>query len=385
MTNEAKSKFESWSYWGYDKKFYRRCSDEICKHNYLVLIKALSVIIGIAFLNIPFFGHLVINTVACVVFSTIFVILSIIIIVSFRYGDFSQAKVWVRISVVSTFLFALSLTNPLIPVSATLMVFFLALPTAFILPKSHIYSFMAVSITIFYILDITTKGERAMADIILVTGCLIIGSIFGKTANQAKMDVMAKNFLLETDTRTGIRNTAYLNRIIKEMPSNNDIALAIFDIDYFKIINDSLGYAAGDRIICAVAEKLQEVLAKRDLEIIRRSDAGDEFIVIATGFNARNIHVITQECLNAIRDLPTEKIGVRKDYAERYGASVIPEKITQLSLSGGYSVLPPKTHVRGVLPEEELQTLQEEAENALHFAKESGRNRICRYEKETIT
>ena len=153
MTNEAKSKFESWSYWGYDKKFYRRCSDEICKHNYLVLIKTLSVIIGIAFLNAPFFGHLVVNTVACVVFSTIFIILSIIIMINFRYGDFSQAKVWVRVSAVSTFLFALSLTNPLIPVSATMMVFFLTLPIAFILPKSHIYSFMAVSITVFYILD----------------------------------------------------------------------------------------------------------------------------------------------------------------------------------------------------------------------------------------
>ncbi|WP_102958494.1 putative bifunctional diguanylate cyclase/phosphodiesterase [Mangrovicella endophytica] len=60
-------------------------------------------------------------------------------------------------------------------------------------------------------------------------------------------------------------------------PLPGSVAVLMFDLDLFKHVNDTLGHAAGDRLLCSVAERLRPILADA-LMFARLS--GDEFAVI---------------------------------------------------------------------------------------------------------
>ena len=82
------------------------------------------------------------------------------------------------------------------------------------------------------------------------------------------------------DNLTGLPNRAYFHEIVAECMVTGDrerlCALAIFDLDDFKSINDTLGHPVGDGLIYAIAEKLA-FFADDDVKISRFG--GDEFVI----------------------------------------------------------------------------------------------------------
>ncbi|MCU7844260.1 MAG: EAL domain-containing protein [Candidatus Thiodiazotropha sp. (ex Monitilora ramsayi)] len=62
----------------------------------------------------------------------------------------------------------------------------------------------------------------------------------------------------------------------------HEVAIMIMDIDRFKIINDSMGHAAGDELLVALAERLKQFTSRRD--ILCRF-AGDEFVFLFASKN----------------------------------------------------------------------------------------------------
>lgn len=97
--------------------------------------------------------------------------------------------------------------------------------------------------------------------------------------NEAKLAHLSTH-----DSLTGLPGRALLDDRIRmginaAIREKQGLSLMLLDLDGFKKVNDSLGHAAGDKLIKAIAERIQSV--------IRRSDTlaragGDEFALIMT-------------------------------------------------------------------------------------------------------
>jgi diguanylate cyclase (GGDEF)-like protein/PAS domain S-box-containing protein len=85
------------------------------------------------------------------------------------------------------------------------------------------------------------------------------------------------------DTLTNLPNRAlfmeHLNMAIKRGKRRTDYHFAVLylDIDRFKLVNDSLGHSAGDNLLNAFSERIQNSL--RDIDTLARL-GGDEFVIL---------------------------------------------------------------------------------------------------------
>ena len=87
------------------------------------------------------------------------------------------------------------------------------------------------------------------------------------------------------DHLTGLPNRAlFLDRAKRALdlgqPRGEGVAMLFLDLDRFKVINDSLGHEAGDRLLRATADRLAEAI--RPTDTLARF-AGDEFAVLCEG------------------------------------------------------------------------------------------------------
>jgi diguanylate cyclase (GGDEF)-like protein/PAS domain S-box-containing protein len=80
------------------------------------------------------------------------------------------------------------------------------------------------------------------------------------------------------DALTGCLNrAAILDELTAAASGGSGVAVLFFDLDRFKNVNDTLGHAAGDRLLVTVAERLRR--NTRDAHVGRLG--GDEFLVVA--------------------------------------------------------------------------------------------------------
>jgi len=126
-----------------------------------------------------------------------------------------------------------------------------------------------------------------------LTSTLGYDTAFVITDNGAYYGIGTVRDLLEVITRQQIQNAKhanpltllpgsvpindYINHLLAE---NQAFAVGYFDLDNFKPFNDAYGYSAGDDIIKAVADTLQQFIGK-DCGIVGHI-GGDDFIVVFT-------------------------------------------------------------------------------------------------------
>ena len=80
------------------------------------------------------------------------------------------------------------------------------------------------------------------------------------------------------DNLTGLPNRAYVNHQLREwLRANREVALLYIDLDRYKLINDTLGHAAGDKVLIEVAQRLRASIRPGDMA---GRMGGDEFVVL---------------------------------------------------------------------------------------------------------
>ncbi|WP_225826611.1 putative bifunctional diguanylate cyclase/phosphodiesterase [Streptomyces naphthomycinicus] len=104
------------------------------------------------------------------------------------------------------------------------------------------------------------------------------------------------------DALTGLPNrTLFFERLEKALNAaeGQRFGLCYLDLDGFKTINDSLGHAAGDRLLVEVADRLQSC-ATAPGEMVARL-GGDEFVALTTGPGTeRKVDELAERIMNAL-------------------------------------------------------------------------------------
>jgi len=100
------------------------------------------------------------------------------------------------------------------------------------------------------------------------------------------------------DALTGLPNRALLlDRIttaaLRARRAGTDLAVLFFDLDHFKQVNDTLGHAAGDRLLVAVTDRVRARLRAQDT--FGRL-GGDEFVIVLEGLERPSEAAVASVC-----------------------------------------------------------------------------------------
>jgi len=128
--------------------------------------------------------------------------------------------------------------------------------------------------------------QRIFTWVVTFSALIGIVLVYGTLRSHLKRDRLERHlrheYLASHDLLTGLANRKQLierlEAILLRMQRKNDVAAIVYlDLDGFKRVNDTLGHAAGDKILQVVAQRLQSVARKHD--VLARI-GGDEFAVL---------------------------------------------------------------------------------------------------------
>jgi diguanylate cyclase (GGDEF)-like protein/PAS domain S-box-containing protein len=113
----------------------------------------------------------------------------------------------------------------------------------------------------------------------------VVGTVHDITERKALEEKLEHQAL--HDPLTGLPNRAlFMDRLSHALSRakgrKSEVAILFMDLDNFKVINDSLGHRAGDRVLVAASKRIQSVLRPEDT-VARLG--GDEFILLLEGID----------------------------------------------------------------------------------------------------
>jgi diguanylate cyclase (GGDEF)-like protein/PAS domain S-box-containing protein len=205
-----------------------------------------------------------------------------------------------------------------------------------------------------------SENARAVLD---ENGNLLFFEGTVEDVTQNKLDQEKLQHLANHDPVTNLPNRLLMNDRLRQMMLNAQrahsiVAVALVDLDHFKLINDTFGHNRGDQLL--------QTMSHRMLACVRESDTvvrlgGDEFVLLLSGTErGEAVSQVVQRVLHAI---------ARPSRIEGRELSV--------SCSVGVSIFPRDGR--------DVQTLLRNADTAMYKAKEYGRNNFQFYSPEMNT
>lgn len=168
--------------------------------------------------------------------------------------------------------------------------------------------------------------------------------------------------LASIDGLTGIANRrnfdeTLLNEWQTCQTAHVPLSLIIFDIDYFKLYNDTYGHVEGDECLKKIATTASQIMENYDGLLARYG--GEEFVIILPNTDAT-------KALSIAENIRTYIESLQIPHQNSLTSSVVTSSV-------GVATCIPST-------ENSIEILLEQADKALYYAKNSGRNRVELYE-----
>jgi diguanylate cyclase (GGDEF)-like protein len=200
--------------------------------------------------------------------------------------------------------------------------------------------------------DEATDGERVLenGDIVRVGGA-ILKYLVGNDAEAQFFDEIYR--LTIYDGLTRVHNRRYLDEFLEREISRaarhgRPLALALLDIDHFKLLNDEHGHLVGDDVLRELALRVSRRVRKE--ELLARY-GGEEFAIVIPEMGLEKARLFCQRVCQEIGEEPFEMQGLRLTVTLSIGVAALEPDETRTQLVNG-------------------------ADEALYRAKDAGRNRV---------
>ena len=182
-------------------------------------------------------------------------------------------------------------------------------------------------------------GTMAL-NLLIFTGLLIL---YKKYVHNTLQSSSTRDYL------TGVFNRRYFyeflnHEVLRATRKNHTFSVILFDIDFFKKVNDAFGHSYGDVVLKTLTQVVQGLIRKSD--VLARI-GGEEFIILLPDTNLEKAYLLSEK--------------IRRTVASH----VFPED-RHITISLGVA-----EHKEGELPE----TIISRTDGGLYSAKNNGRNR----------
>lgn len=169
--------------------------------------------------------------------------------------------------------------------------------------------------------DPALAGGRFVTELLQLLAFVLFTAFAGRALRDARRAITARAEALAdertsamqlalTDPLTGLYNRRYaedlLKRLVSEAARGRSFSVLALDLDGLKRLNDTLGHAAGDRVLARIGELLRLQLRGSDVPI---RVGGDEFLALLPGTREDQAKAVGERLRAAIRDDDWSAIG----------------------------------------------------------------------------
>lgn len=160
----------------------------------------------------------------------------------------------------------------------------------------------------------------------------------------------------KVDSLTGLHNRRWLEEMYtRELSRSNSgnlhLSAFMLDIDHFKKINDTYGHLVGDRVLIAVAKSILHCLRPTDMPV---RYGGEEFTIFLPGTSIENAKIVGERLRASIESMKIQ----------------LPDQDDSISVTISVGFTERKDG-------DTVETIIKRADDALYYAKEAGRNKVC--------
>ena len=228
--------------------------------------------------------------------------------------------------------------------------------------SEHICTPYTISNNLTLVLTIVTKTKEETSYVRTIMSDIEDYITTARPAIVSKKLMQMLNQMARNDQLTGMYNRKFLDEFVEvSIPqafrSNISYAVLMIDIDYFKMINDNYGHDVGDDAIRIVSNVIKSSIRSSDIAI---RYGGEEFLVLLYNCDEENVLKIAD---NIRKNFSKEKISAKGETFSK-------------TLSIGCSLFPKDS--------DSIWKCIKYADVSLYHAKESGRNRVVRFDEELL-
>lgn len=180
----------------------------------------------------------------------------------------------------------------------------------------------------------------------------ILGAWLLKTLRQTRLFRRSA----QIDGLTQVSNRAHFTEFAQKAFSakSGAVSLVLFDMDFFKKINDTYGHPTGDWVLKTVSQTVGRELPKG---VLLGRMGGEEFAICMPSFTDEEAVVVAERCRKAIANVDTGPSGFNFQMSASFG-------IAMRKGPGSFS----------------FEQALEAADKALYYSKNGGRNRVTVYQ-----